>query len=63
MGEHRDIKVHTDQPRVRVKRKSSRYFNDLGSIALSNADGTFRVVIWVEGFPTIDLKPEEVEPC
>jgi len=50
-------------PRVRIKRKESKYFGEIGYIEFSNCDGTFHVRISVEGFPQLDLAPDEVEPC
>lgn len=50
-------------PRVRVLKIESHYYSMLGGIIGSNCDGTFRVQIWIEGNPVIDLKPNEVDPC
>jgi len=49
--------------RVRIKKKTSNYFNQLGNIILSNCDGTFGVQVWAEGDPKINLDPKDVEPC
>jgi hypothetical protein len=49
--------------RIRVKKKESNYTDALGIILYSNCDGTFRVKIITEGYPIINLKPEEVDPC
>lgn len=53
----------SELPRVRIKKEDSDYFGKLGVIAGSNCNGTFRVVVLAEGQPTIDLEPEDVEPC
>lgn len=55
---HNDVGI-----RVRIKKKSSNYYNLLGSIIASNCDGTFRVVVTTEGKPQLNLYPEEVDPC
>ena len=49
--------------RVRIKKQDSRYFGELGKIVGSNCNGEFRVVVFVEGKPSITLLPSEVEPC
>ncbi len=49
--------------RIRIKKKDSHYYDLLAWIVGSNCDGTFRVVVCVEGKPTINLYPEHVEPC
>lgn len=50
-------------PRVRIKDDMCPYDGTLGEIIHSNCDGTFRVRVWVEDQPEINLFPEEVEPC
>ena len=49
--------------RIRIKKDESDYNNKIAEILSSNSNGTFKVVVSVEGNPIIDLKPEEVEPC
>lgn len=55
--------IKTNTIRVRILKKASSYFGDLGHIIRSNCDGTFCVEIYVEGFPEINLFPYEIEPC
>lgn len=50
-------------PRVRILKHGSIYLEKIGYIMFSNCDGTFCVIVDVEGGPVIDLKPSEVDPC
>lgn len=50
-------------PRVHIKRESSKYYNQVGFIIFSYSTGQFNVMVDVEGYPELILRPDEVDPC